>query len=201
MAPRIFITHRSADAALVERVVQLLVEETGIRGDQIRITGGTAQEIREASVFVALIPHDPTPILFEAGARWGADKKGFLVLGPEATRDGLPPSTSHWPAVNLSNSADLDRFAQDVAQELKHTATSEEGFCIRCRLEIALDTGRPYCIEDYEVWAQTQNWQHKDRFCHRCGKAHAATKAEPLCESCQQEGRANQANRPSSPPA
>jgi len=198
MAPRIFISHRSADASLVERVMQLLVEETGVRGDQIRIAGGTAQEIREASVFVALITRDAANILFEAGARWGADKKGFLVLGPEGTRDRLPPSTAHWPSVHLGIEAEMDRFAQDVARELAHTSTSEDGFCIRCRLEIPLDTGRPYCIEDYEVWAQTQNWNQKDRFCHRCGKAFASTKAEPLCESCQQAGRAG---GPSSPPA
>jgi hypothetical protein len=191
MAPRIFICHRSADPSLVERVMQLLVESTGVRGDQIRITGGTAQEIREAPVFVALITRDATPVLFEVGARWGADKKGFLVLGPDGTRDGLPASMSHWPAVQVASEADLDRFVQDVAQELKLTATGTEGFCIRCRLEIPLDTGRPYCIEDYEVWAQTQNWSHQDRFCHRCAKAHPATKAEPLCGSCAAELRAS----------
>jgi len=221
MAPRIFISHRSSDLAIVEKVVQLLVDATGVRKDEIRYTSGSdvsasiAREIREAAVFVCLLTKDATQsahVLFEAGARWGADKAVLPLLGPGVTPELLPGPIAHRHAAQMVRRTDLLQFVREVAGELGSSPSADEaydrtltdivrssdvpvatgsqhGFCIRCRLEIPRSDLRPYCLEDYDIWAQSQNPHHRDSFCHRCGKDFPATKARPLCESCEQELR------------
>ena len=225
MAPRIFISHESSDLAVVEKVVQLLVEATGARKDEIRCNGvpgctmpigsdlpaNIAREIREAAVFVCLFTRDVAQsahVLLEAGARWGADRNIHPLLSPEIAPDSLPGPIAHRRVVQLARRTDLLDFVREVAQELGSSLNAGEaydrtlsdivqasdvpvaaravyGFCIRCRLEIPRDDSRPYCQEDYEVWAQFQNLHHQDSFCHRCGKDFHVTKAKPLCDSCQ----------------
>ncbi len=58
------------------------------------------------------------------------------------------------------------------------------GFCIRCALPIALDPEKPYCWDDFQKWAEYENADYEDRYCHGCGKDFPATMNKPLCRSC-----------------
>jgi phosphatidylserine/phosphatidylglycerophosphate/cardiolipin synthase-like enzyme len=58
------------------------------------------------------------------------------------------------------------------------------GHCIRCAGEIPLDPLKPYCANDYAKWAEYENPDYKDKYCHACGKKHVATMRRPLCRDC-----------------
>lgn len=60
----------------------------------------------------------------------------------------------------------------------------ESGHCLRCRVEISLDPKRPYCAEHYASWAQYQNDEYEEKFCHICGESEEATMKRPLCRDC-----------------
>ena len=64
------------------------------------------------------------------------------------------------------------------------TRKAESGHCIRCAGSIALDPLKPYCPTDYASWAEYENLDYKDKYCHSCGKKHAATMRRPLCRDC-----------------
>ncbi len=58
------------------------------------------------------------------------------------------------------------------------------GFCIRCALSIELDPEKPYCWDDFQKWAEYENADYEDSYCHGCGKEFPATMNKPLCRSC-----------------
>jgi len=58
------------------------------------------------------------------------------------------------------------------------------GFCIRCALAIDLDPEKPYCWDHYQKWAEYENADYEDSYCHGCGKEHPATMNKPLCRNC-----------------
>jgi phosphatidylserine/phosphatidylglycerophosphate/cardiolipin synthase-like enzyme len=62
-----------------------------------------------------------------------------------------------------------------------------EGHCIRCGDGIPFDPRRPYCRHDFEEWAEWENEDYEDTYCHRCGRDHAATMRRPLCATCFRE--------------
>jgi hypothetical protein len=62
---------------------------------------------------------------------------------------------------------------------------AEKAFCIRCANSLpGLDGNYPLCDYCFISWAQTYNYDVKEKYCHWCGKAHATTKNKPLCAEC-----------------
>lgn len=61
---------------------------------------------------------------------------------------------------------------------------TQTGFCIRCSTPIALDSDRPLCGDDYDVWAEYGNKDYEEKYCHSCGRPWGTSYAKPLCESC-----------------
>ncbi|WP_257458070.1 phospholipase D-like domain-containing protein [Archangium lipolyticum] len=59
-----------------------------------------------------------------------------------------------------------------------------DGFCIRCAMAIELNPDKPYCWDDFQKWAEYENADYEDSFCHGCGKEFTATMNKPLCRSC-----------------
>ena len=72
------------------------------------------------------------------------------------------------------------------AKRVKSTAVESAavGHCIRCAGKIPLDPLRPYCAKHYEKWAEYEDPDYKDKYCHVCGKKHAATMRRPVCREC-----------------
>ena len=58
------------------------------------------------------------------------------------------------------------------------------GYCIRCRTQIPMDGGRPYCQDCFYKWNEWQNVDYREQFCHSCGNNHASTMMKPFCRSC-----------------
>jgi len=61
------------------------------------------------------------------------------------------------------------------------------GYCIRCGEEQSLNPDKPYCEDDYFVWAEYGNPNYRDNYCHGCGDEYSATKNKPFCRDCYEE--------------
>jgi len=84
-------------------------------------------------------------------------------------------------------------FAREL--ETKRASTSKQGskeggHCIRCCKDIPFSDAHPYCRPHYEKWAEYENPNYEDRYCHGCGDEYPATKRKPLCRSCFNEQQA-----------
>lgn len=51
------------------------------------------------------------------------------------------------------------------------SSNSKEGYCIRTGVPIPFDAARPYSYEAYQIWAQFENPDYPEKFCHLTGKA------------------------------
>lgn len=60
----------------------------------------------------------------------------------------------------------------------------ETGFCLRCRSVVLLDTDRPLCTDCYNEWAEYENEDYTERYCHLCGSHWDTSYARPLCRPC-----------------
>jgi phosphatidylserine/phosphatidylglycerophosphate/cardiolipin synthase-like enzyme len=64
------------------------------------------------------------------------------------------------------------------------TGVQRKGACIRCHRQIGLDPGKPLCNECYEKWAEWENPDYEEKYCHVCGRQWQTSYARPLCASC-----------------
>ena len=46
----------------------------------------------------------------------------------------------------------------------------DSGYCIRTAQQIPFDVKRPYSLNAYRSWAMFENWNYKERYCHRTGR-------------------------------
>lgn len=131
-ALRIFISHSSDDAALAGQLVDLLGTALNLRSRDIRcssidghrLTGGTQvnehlrRESVEAEVMVALISQTALSspyVLFELGARWGADKPLIPILASGCNESMLPAPLSSIHALRVDSASELHQLIGDVA--------------------------------------------------------------------------------------
>jgi len=130
--PAVFISHASADSALAEAVVHLIelrtkLEESAIRCTSLKGYGFDAgvkfeealrKEVFEATALVALLtPHSLTStyVLFEIGARWGANKDLLPLLGRGATNALMQGPLKSLNALDLAQRGNVIRFIEQLA--------------------------------------------------------------------------------------
>ena len=77
-----------------------------------------------------------------------------------------------------------DRVGRMREPRVTYRARTRTGFCIRCRASISFEPDRPLCNGCYASWAEWQNWDYPERWCHECGEAHDTSRAKPLCYPC-----------------
>ena len=102
----VFVSHSSKDANFTHALVRLLRVALGLSAAQIRATSieetqlragsdvdeSLRAEVRDSRVFIAVLSPNSlasTYVLFELGARWGADKKMLPVLMPNMSSEQL----------------------------------------------------------------------------------------------------------------
>lgn len=61
------------------------------------------------------------------------------------------------------------------------------GSCIRCAEAVPLNLDKPLCGDCYSSWAQYENYEYPEKYCHACGDANKTTMAKPLCRPCFQQ--------------
>jgi hypothetical protein len=114
--------------------------------------------------------------------RFTSSKTNYRVSAPRQTYSA--PVTK--PEVKDDKSGSiLKDIGNFISSALSDT---EKGYCIRCGDRIKM--GKPYCGDCYEKWAEFENHDYKERFCHTCGKDNASTMNKPLCRSCYKKSMA-----------
>ena len=81
----------------------------------------------------------------------------------ELYEDGRKPSREEYQTTNevpkRKQSNRTNNFESDLG-----------GYCIRTGKRIPFDPKRPYCYEAYQSWANYQNWDFPEKYCHKTGK-------------------------------
>jgi len=62
--------------------------------------------------------------------------------------------------------------------------TEQSGICIRDGSTIDFNPARPLCAKCYRVWAEYEDVDYEEKYCHSCGKRATTTYARPLCLDC-----------------
>jgi hypothetical protein len=133
---KLFISHSSADADVAEALIEMLRSALGLAAHEIRCTSvdgyrleagvSTAERLREevyqSVSFIGLISERSMAsayVIFELGARWGADRHliPLLVAGmPASQLDGPLQGIN---ALSCEKPAQLDQLVSDLAKVLK----------------------------------------------------------------------------------
>ncbi len=133
--PRVFISHSSHDRELAGLLVDLLRSALNLPAEAIRCTsidghklaGGQETdrvlraEIRGCEAFLGLISAasiESAYVLFELGARWGAEKHLLPLLSPGADATLLRGPLSGINALSCSNAAELHQMIQELGELL-----------------------------------------------------------------------------------
>jgi phosphatidylserine/phosphatidylglycerophosphate/cardiolipin synthase-like enzyme len=76
-------------------------------------------------------------------------------------------------------------FVEEPRRARTQSRDKLPGYCIRCGRSIAYALKEPYCLDCYRVWNKWKNPEHKETYCHSCGKPRERiTMAKPLCATC-----------------
>jgi hypothetical protein len=136
VSARIFISHSSADRELAALLVDLLRSSLNLPAEAIRCTsveghrlaGGAEtdralrKDIRDCEGFIGLISAtsiESAYVLFELGARWGAERHLLPLLAPTADAAILRGPLSGINALRCSSAADLQQMIHEIGQVLK----------------------------------------------------------------------------------
>jgi hypothetical protein len=132
---KVFVSHSSKDGLLAEAVVTLLRAALGLPPHEIRCTSVDGyrlkagaktdptlrEEVCAAATFVGLITAssiESAYVLFELGARWGADKHLAPLLAGSADSSYLRGPLGGYNALRCDNVAQLHQLVDDLAAEL-----------------------------------------------------------------------------------
>lgn len=132
---KLFISHSSLDSKLAEAIIDLIRSALNISASEIRCTsvdgyglpGGAdteevlRQEVHSSEAFVGIISKeslDSMYVVFELGARWGANKHLIPLLAPEVSADILSGPLSGINALNCRKS-DLHQLVTDLGNKLE----------------------------------------------------------------------------------
>ena len=142
----VFVSHSSKDANFTHALVRLLRVALGLSAAQIRATSieetqlragsdideSLRAEVRDSRVFIAVLSPNSlasTYVLFELGARWGADKKMLPVLMPNMSSEQLDIPLNRLYARKsdrLGLLSLIEQIAETLSIELESAATIEQ---------------------------------------------------------------------------
>ena len=133
------------------------------------------QHNREMGVLLSL---DKDPDAFKEAL----NEAEFIVTG--AKKDSVIGSIARGIAKEAK--AVLDSPIKDKSSRAKTTSrTKREGHCIRCNKSIPYDKDKPYCLPCARLWNKYGGYgDHKEKYCHQCGKTISTTYNSPRCGSC-----------------
>lgn len=132
---KVFISHSSKDAVLAKQLIDLIRSALNLPSSDIRCTsvpgyklpGGAEtdrqlrSELLDATVFIGLITEAGLAsayVLFELGARWGADKQLIPLMAPGVSPEILQGPISNINALSCSSTADLQQLTYQIAEVL-----------------------------------------------------------------------------------
>jgi TIR domain len=137
----VFISHSSKDAAVAEALVDLLRTGIGLTEEEIRCTSVDGyrfevgadtdtqlkQEVKGSLAFIGLITPssiESAYVLFELGARWGADLHLAPVLARGADAECLRGPLSKLNALDAAEEPQVHQLLQDIAHKIDRSVRS-----------------------------------------------------------------------------
>jgi phosphatidylserine/phosphatidylglycerophosphate/cardiolipin synthase-like enzyme len=93
-------------------------------------------------------------------------------------------------ALSNEKKQELEREAEMAQERIRayeskpKSASSDDGYCIRCGRPIQRSDFLVLCGDCYQIWAQFENWEYPEHYCHHCGTSVTTTKRKPLCDTC-----------------
>ena len=129
---RVFISHSSHDVEIANLLIELLLKALHLRSDDIRCTSvdgyrmqagvsideGLRAEVHDAELLIGLItPHAMTSayVVFELGARWGANRPMIPLLASGGTPEQLGGPLAGINALDCSEAGQIYQFVEDSA--------------------------------------------------------------------------------------
>jgi hypothetical protein len=145
---KLFVSHSSKDATLAGALVELLKAALGLAPQEIRCTSVDGhrlpagaktdpvlqREIRDAEAFIGVITAasiESAYVLFELGARWGADKHLTPLLGGGADSSYLRGPLSGYNALRCDSVSQLNQLIEDIGAAIgkaPHPASTFQGY-------------------------------------------------------------------------
>jgi hypothetical protein len=178
----VFISHSSKDAGLALALIELLKGGLGLRSDQIRCSSVDGyrlpvgvnseatlrEEVNEARVVIGLITPSSLSsafVMFELGARWGANQ----FLAPLLA--GVKPADLSGPlallnALSSSNEAQLHQLLENISAHLGLSLQSAASYtryisAVKLLSEGITAKAQPSGKEEM-VFEESVYWRHKD---------------------------------------
>ena len=132
---RLFISHSSRDVDFVQALIDLIRASLNLDVSKIRCTsidgyrlpGGAntneqlKKEVHNAEAFIGVISAESIKsiyVVFELGARWGANRSLIPLIAPGANTDVLGGPLSGINALDSTNRSQLSQLLDDLSREL-----------------------------------------------------------------------------------
>jgi TIR domain len=148
---RLFISHRHADAAVVEALVQVIEAAFETRSADIRCTSlhpyklrvgdrtgdRLRDEIRRAEAVLGIITpdmKDSSYVLFELGAAWGGKGTTFPLLARGATQADVPTPIGDLHMLSLTDARECHQFVEDLRDATTLTPRQNVGGAVADRI-------------------------------------------------------------------
>ncbi len=143
--PAVFISHSARDAGTAEAVARLVRDAFSLASSKIRCTSvegyrlpagaNIASQLREealaAQAFIAIISSQSlasTFVLFEIGARWGAQKSLIPLLVPGEAPEILSGPLTVLNALSCSSQGNLHQLISDISKHIRVKAGRPESY-------------------------------------------------------------------------
>ena len=200
---KVFISHSSKDQKVVEKLIELVKNALPLSSNEIRCTsidghrlpGGAdtneqlKSEVRGTKVFIGVISYaaiDSMYVLFELGARWGANKHLLPLLAPGVSSDILESPLSGLNALSCDSASQLHQLVNDLAKELGIKPEGAQAYQRYIDAIRAIPTSEDKKLSvgsdlDFDKKTGTYISEKKLRYCGKCLKSTPSTEV-PLTE-------------------
>lgn len=103
----------------------------------------------------------------------------ILETDLKPSREEYSPEIKNIPQQE-SSKANKPKETEFVEEEKNHKKYSnsksnwnhneEYGYCIRTGIKIPFDVKRPFSLDAYHSWANFENWNYRENYCHKTGE-------------------------------
>ena len=109
--------------------------------------------------------------------------QGILAVLISSTNDSRIFTEAVSEANIIINSAINDQGVKEHNPN-KQSSSGAVGHCIRCGIKIPFNLAKPFCSACYTRWAEFENPDYVENYCHICGKPAVTAMSRPQCNAC-----------------
>jgi phosphatidylserine/phosphatidylglycerophosphate/cardiolipin synthase-like enzyme len=120
---------------------------------------------------------------FELGVLFKGDEYLSVIKKVKEEAKEIISDATEWK--DLQRRQPRPEFGLVVKPSPSSSKSSGTGSCVRCSNQIKYNPEKPLCINCYHEWAEWENEDYIETFCHSCGKKKDDISfAKPECRSC-----------------